>query len=87
MLIEAMACGVPVIASASGEIPHVLLDAGVLIPEDDLAQWTATIDRLLTDPSARQKMTTCGLTRARTEFSWAVIARRHLQFFDEVLEQ
>lgn len=87
MLIEAMACGVPVIASASGEIPHVLLDAGVLIPEDDLPQWTATIDRLLTDEGGRREMTTRGLARARTEFSWAVVARRHLEFFDEVLGQ
>lgn len=87
MLIEAMACGVPVVASASGEIPHVLVDAGVLIPEDDLPQWTATIDRLATDPSARREMTTRGLARARTEFSWAVIARRHLDFFDEVLSR
>ena len=35
MLIEAMACGVPVIASPSGEIPYVVGDAGVLVPEGD----------------------------------------------------
>jgi glycosyltransferase involved in cell wall biosynthesis len=87
MLIEAMACGVPVLASASGEIPHVLSEAGVLIPEDDLPQWTATIDRLLADPGIRRDLATRGLARARTEFSWPVIARRHLDFFAEVLAQ
>jgi glycosyltransferase involved in cell wall biosynthesis len=85
MLIEAMACGIPVAASASGEIPHVVGDAGVLIPEDDLAQWTETIDRLLASAERRGQMATRGLDRARTEFSWPVVARRHLDFFNEVL--
>lgn len=87
MLIEAMACGVPVLASASGEIPHVVADAGVLIPEDDLVQWTETIDRLLANAERRREMAACGLARARAEFSWPVIARRHLDFFTEVLGQ
>ena len=47
MLIEAMACGVPVVASRSGEIPHVVGDAGLLVDEADVALWTAAIDRLL----------------------------------------
>ena len=85
MLIEAMACGVPVIASASGEIPHVLADAGVVVPENDLTQWTTTIDRVLADSSVRNELACRGLARARAEFSWPVIARRHLDFFDEVL--
>ena len=35
VLIEAMACGVPVIGSNSGEIPHVIGDAGLVFPEGD----------------------------------------------------
>jgi glycosyltransferase involved in cell wall biosynthesis len=87
MLIEAMACGVPVVASASGEIPHVVQNAGVMIPEDDLAQWTETIDRLVPNPAARSDLAARGLARARSEFSWPVIARRHLDFFHEVLSR
>ena len=85
MLIEAMACGVPVVASDSGEIPYVVQDAGVLIPENDLVQWTDRIDRLMADPPARADLTARGLARARAEFSWPVVARRHLDFFEEVL--
>jgi glycosyltransferase involved in cell wall biosynthesis len=85
MLIEAMACGVPVVASDSGEIPYVVRDAGVLIPENDLPQWTETVDRLVADSEARAHLTTRGLARARSEFSWPVVARRHLDFFEEVL--
>ncbi len=47
MLIEAMACGVPVVASHSGEIPHVVGDAGVIVDEADVARWTEAIERLL----------------------------------------
>jgi glycosyltransferase involved in cell wall biosynthesis len=85
MLIEAMACGVPVLGSNSGEIPHVVADAGVVIPEDDRLQWTETIDRLSGDSATRAELARRGLDRARTEFAWPVVARRHLDFFTEVL--
>jgi glycosyltransferase involved in cell wall biosynthesis len=83
MLIEAMACGVPVVAAASGEIPYVVQDTGCLVPADDVAAWIEAIDRLAVNPSIRAELT----ARARTEFSWGTVARRHLEFFDEVLAQ
>jgi glycosyltransferase involved in cell wall biosynthesis len=85
MLIEAMACGVPVVASDSGEIPYVVQDAGMVIPEMDLAQWTESLDRLIADSSLRAQLAARGLVRARSEFSWPIVARRHLKFFEEVL--
>jgi glycosyltransferase involved in cell wall biosynthesis len=85
MLIEAMACGVPVVASDSGEIPYVVQDAGVLISENDVAQWTERIDRLMADSATRAQLTSRGLARVRSEFSWPIVARRHLDFFEEVL--
>ncbi len=85
MLIEAMACGVPVVGSDSGEIPYVVQDAGVVIPENDLVQWTETIDRVSADSAAREHLAARGLARARAEFSWPVVARRHLDFFEKVL--
>lgn len=84
MLIEAMACGVPVVASRSGEIPHVVGDAGVLLPEDDSNAWGAELTRLLQDPASRRDLADRGLRRARTDFAWPVIARRHLDFFEEL---
>ena len=85
MLIEAMACGVPVLASLSGEIPYVVADAGVLLPEDDVAAWTAALTRVLTDAGLRRTLADQGLARARTEYAWPVVARRHLAFFDELV--
>jgi len=85
MLIEAMASGVPVVASDSGEVPHVVQDAGLLIAEDDVAKWTEAIDRMVGDPAARCGLASRGLARAGAEFAWPIVARRHLDFFDEVL--
>ncbi len=82
MLIEAMACGVPVLASRSGEIPHVLGDAGLLLPEDDQAAWTAVLRDVILRPGRRRELADRGLRRARLEFAWPIVARRHLDFFD-----
>jgi glycosyltransferase involved in cell wall biosynthesis len=85
MLIEAMACGVPVVASRSGEIPHVVSDAGVLVDEADVAQWTEAIDRVLGDRQLRHDLAARGLARAHAKYAWPVVARAHLEFFEELL--
>ena len=85
MLIEAMACGVPVVASRSGEIPHVVGDAGLIVDEADVASWTAAIERLLGDPAARRDLSVRGIARAHDKYAWAVVARAHLEFFEELM--
>ena len=85
MLIEAMACGVTVIASRGGEIPHVVGDAGLLLDEADVARWTEAIDRLLADPDVRRDLAARGLARAHEKYAWPVVARAHLAFFEELL--
>jgi glycosyltransferase involved in cell wall biosynthesis len=85
MLIEAMACGVPVLASRSGEIPHVVGDAGLLLGEDDVEAWATAIHNVASDPELRRDLADRGLRRARLEFAWPVVARRHLEFFDDVV--
>jgi glycosyltransferase involved in cell wall biosynthesis len=85
MLIEAFAAGVPVLGSDSGEIPHVVADAGLIIPEADETAWAAAVSNLLGDPGRRADLAARGLERARATFAWPVVARRHLAFFDELL--
>lgn len=85
MLIEAFACAVPVIGSDSGEIPYVVADAGVIVGERDEAGWGRALSDLLESPARRAELATRGLDRARTLYAWPIVARRHLDFFDELL--
>jgi glycosyltransferase involved in cell wall biosynthesis len=81
MLTEAMACGVPVIGSDSGEIPHVVGGAGLVAPEDDVAAWTRALATLLADGAKGDELAARGLARVRDEYALDVVARRHLDFF------
>lgn len=84
MIVEAFACGVPVLGSDSGEIPFVIGDSGEVVGEADLAGWTAAIERLLGDPRRRADLAARGRARA-PEYDWRRVARRHLEFFDRLL--
>jgi glycosyltransferase involved in cell wall biosynthesis len=86
MLTEAMACGVPVVGSDSGEIPHVVAGAGLVAPEDDVAAWTRAIGSLLADPSQRAELSARGLARIEAEYALDVAARRHLNFFRALVD-
>jgi glycosyltransferase involved in cell wall biosynthesis len=85
MLIEAFACGVPVVGSDSGEIPHVLDGAGRVVGEADEDGWAAAVAELLDSPERRAELAARGLDRARAEFAWPVVARKHLDFFGQLL--
>jgi glycosyltransferase involved in cell wall biosynthesis len=84
MLLEAMATGVPVIASDSGEIPHVVADAGLVVPEADEAAWVAGLQNLIESPALRRDLSGRGMARAHQTFAWPLVARQFLDFFDEL---
>jgi glycosyltransferase involved in cell wall biosynthesis len=86
MLIEAMACGVPVIASDSGEMPWVVGDAGVVVAEADVNGWAVAIDQLLGDDALRRAVAAKGIERAHERYAWPVVARSHLAFFETLRE-
>ncbi len=83
MLIEAFACGVPVIGSDSGEIPRVLGDAGRVVGEQDVPAWTRTIAALLDDPAARADLAARGLERC-ARYSVAAVAERWKAFYRDL---
>ena len=70
VLVEAMACGVPVIGSDLGEIRHVVGPAGLTVPPEDAASLGGAIARLRDDPELARQLGEAGISRARGEFSW-----------------
>ena len=85
VLIEAMACGVPVIGSASGEIPNVIGDAGLIFPEGDILALRDSIARLLADPALRARYAEAGRQRVLAEFTQAQIAAATVRVYREIL--
>lgn len=82
-VIEAMACGCPVIASDAGALPEIAGGAALLIDPynpDDLAE---AIRKVLTEDRLRKELVERGLKRAR-EFSWEKCAKETLDVLDNV---
>jgi glycosyltransferase involved in cell wall biosynthesis len=80
MIIEAFACGVPVIGSDSGEIPFVIGDAGRVVAEADVAGWANAIAELLASPEKRDDLKNRGLARA-PRYSVATIAKQYGEYY------
>jgi len=74
VLVEAMAHGVPVVGSSSGEIPRVMGEAGLLFPERDSGYLAECINRLRENRQLRETFSLAGQRRARILFSWKQVA-------------
>lgn len=85
ILIESMACGVPVIGSDSGEIPEVIGDAGFIFPEGNIDALRGHIISLHGDIAARQAFTERGKARVERLFSVKSAVERHYGVFQDVL--
>ena len=68
-LLDGMASGVPVVASASGGLPDAMGDAGVLVPEGDAAALADALRRLREDAGLRSRLVERGRERFREEFA------------------
>ncbi len=86
VLIEAMACGVPVVGSDSGEIPHVVGKAGLLFPEGDTQALRERLERLQ-DPALRKVLSEEGRRRVLMQYSQARIAQNYLAVYRQMLGQ
>lgn len=85
-LIEAMACEVPVIGSSSGEIPHVIADAGLIFREGDEAELAEKLKLLMEDDSLREDLARRGRERVVKHYTTEAIAKKTYQVYLRVLE-
>lgn len=81
VLIEAMACRVPVIGSNSGEIPHVIKTDGLVFPEGDATALAEKIATLIDHPDQQKALAAKGYHRAMTEYTNRALAERLLRFY------
>jgi glycosyltransferase involved in cell wall biosynthesis len=73
-LLDGMAMGVPVVASASGGLPDAMADAGLLVPEGDAAELARALRRLRDDSGLRAQLAAAGRDRFRREFAISAYA-------------
>jgi glycosyltransferase involved in cell wall biosynthesis len=83
-LVEAMACGVPVVGSRATSIPEVVGDAGVLIDPFDVGDLASALLRVLNDEGLRETLRVCGLHRA-SQFTWERCGEKTLQLYELVV--
>jgi alpha-1,3-rhamnosyl/mannosyltransferase len=83
-VVEAMACGTPVICSNTTALPEVAGDAAILIDPNDARGITGALERALGDGHLRAELRAKGLARA-TQFSWERTAARTLEIYRQVV--
>src|SRR5690606_35840251 len=84
VLIEAMACGVAVVGSNSGEIPQVIGDAGLLFAEEDVEALRGRLQSLLDDPATRARLAARGRDRVLAHYTMDRIGARTVEIYREI---
>jgi glycosyltransferase involved in cell wall biosynthesis len=86
---EAMACGMPVIATTAGAFPEIIEDgvSGLLVPPGDVAALAAAIRRLMADVQLREELGRAARKRIVDTFSWQQTTVRTLALYQEVISK
>ena len=85
VLIEAMASGVPVVGSNSGEIPHVIGNAGLVFEEGNSEDLKSKLAQLLNNEVLRKNLGKMGRERAVKYYSWESIAKQTVKIYRQIL--
>ncbi|HEX6463669.1 MAG TPA: glycosyltransferase family 1 protein [Vicinamibacterales bacterium] len=85
-VLEAMQCGIPVVAARATSIPELTGNAAVLLGPEDVEAWSQAIVEILEDATRRTTMSEAGIRRA-AEFSWTRTAAETLAILREVAQR
>jgi len=83
-VLEAMACGTPVVCSNTSSLPEIVGEAAITFDPVDVAEMAGAIAKALADEGLRREMVEQGLAQA-SKFSWERTARKTLALYREVL--
>ncbi len=87
VVLEAMAAGVPAIASRVEGVSDLLIDGrtGLVVPPNSAAHLSEAIDRLLSDPGQAQQMARSAQHFVRERFAWERVIDQYEQLYRELL--
>lgn len=85
VLIEAMACKVPVMGSDSGEIPHVIDEAGLVFPEGNVEALKNGLRQMMAQPEVARYWAKRGYDRAMNQYTNKALAQQQLEFYKEII--
>ena len=85
-VVEAMACGTPVLTSSTSSLAEIAEGAAMLCEPTDVQMLAESMERALESPDTRRELRTAGLHRARS-FSWERTTRETLAAYEEALER
>ncbi len=83
-VLEALACGTPVVATAASSLPELVGQAGRLVPPDDERALAEALDELMADPAARERLASLARQQAG-RFSWKRTAQQTLAVYRELV--
>lgn len=86
ILIEAMACEVPVVGSSSGEIPNVIGQAGIIFPEGESTTLKAILQDLMSNRSKRIELGKAGHYRVHERFTHRKIAKDTVHVYQTIMK-
>jgi glycosyltransferase involved in cell wall biosynthesis len=83
--VEAMACGLPLVATTAGALPEVVGDSALLVPPGDPQALADQLTALLADPGLRLSLGERGRLRVASRFTWEATARATVERYREVI--
>jgi glycosyltransferase involved in cell wall biosynthesis len=84
VIIEAMACGIPVIGSDSGEIPHVIGAGGATFPEGDAGALASVIHVICADPNRLEALRATARQRVLSHYTQTALAARYVDIYRQM---
>ncbi len=84
VIIEANACGVPVIGSNSGAIPEVVQDAGIVYTEGCVPKLTKALEEMHKNKQLRRQMGKAGLRQVHDMYTWQRVAEKMAEIYRQV---